>query len=105
VELPDFTPPSFKPPKIPEWATYIPKRSPKFKAHNDRGKAINAVNYDKREGWLYRLFDGEWIPWAYKPTATSYREKLILPPERKCECGKEIIDPKDYMCKECRKLL
>lgn len=103
---PEFTPPAFKPPKIPEWATYIPERSPKFKAHNDRGKAINACNYmSQRDAWLYRLFDGKWILWAHKPKSTNYRSKIELPSARNCECGQEIIDPTDYLCKICRKKL
>jgi hypothetical protein len=113
MKSPNFSPPDFRPPKIPEWASYIPQRHPKFKAHNNRGQAVNAINYDSREGWLYRLYQGKWIPWAYKPEWTKstgvkkYQHKLILPLKRECtneNCRNEVIDPDDYICDQCRKL-
>jgi hypothetical protein len=59
-----FSPPDYRPPKAPEWATYIEDRRPQFKVHNGRGQALNAVRLvlakGMRGGIVYRLIDGTW---------------------------------------------
>lgn len=61
--LEGFVPPANKRPKAPEWATYIPDRSTatKFKIHNGRGMALNAISTISRDAILYHLIDGEWV--------------------------------------------
>ena len=43
------------------WATFVPKREPKFKVHAQRNHATNAV----REHWsnviLFEQVDGQWV--------------------------------------------
>ncbi len=60
----DFDPNALPKPIKPEWATYIPtRRGKKFKIHNGRGQAVNALNYLMRhqEGILYRLMNDQWV--------------------------------------------
>lgn len=84
-----------------DWATYVPSRRPKFKIHEHRGHAINAVkrcygyqsNYDETGGgpryasWreldedsgvkLYRRQDGRWVEVALLPTYTREQPNII----------------------------
>lgn len=56
--LDKFVPPGKKPP-IPEWATYIPDRTPAFKIHKQRSHARNAVG--NRESILYQYINDQWV--------------------------------------------
>lgn len=54
-----FDPPKKAPP-VPEWATYCPTRTPKWKIHKRLSDAKNAF-YAHTELILYRFKDGEWV--------------------------------------------
>lgn len=55
----NFTPPKLA---IPAWATYVPGRSPEFKAHTNRGYALSAITQGG-QGIIYYVKDNEWIEW------------------------------------------
>lgn len=76
-----------------DWATYVPSRRPKFKVHEHRGHAINAMkwhayDYD-RSNWrdhvlrpehgckLYRRQDGKWVELPLLPRYTRKRPGII----------------------------
>lgn len=49
----------------PRWATYCPRRSPKFKHHAQRGFALNAMKNNTYAGAvLYEFVDGRWTELA-----------------------------------------
>ena len=63
-----FAPPPA--PSVPEWATYVWDRHPKFKVHSEKRYADAAVkrkspwSWDKeilRGGIIYHLENGEWV--------------------------------------------
>ena len=68
----DFDPnKKFKP---SSWATYIPGRNPKFKAHSNRGLALGACTYGKRPFILYQFNGKLWIE-IYRRELDSLRNK------------------------------
>jgi hypothetical protein len=77
----NFVPP--KPPEVPPYATYVPDRSPQFKVHASRGKAVSAISYvhsyQARGGIVYALVDGKW------------KEELRYEPQETCDkCNKKF---------------
>jgi hypothetical protein len=64
-DLDDFDPNFKHGVKTPMWASYVPDRSPVFKAYNNRGHAANALN-SARRGVMYELVDGQWVEYARK---------------------------------------
>lgn len=101
-------PPAYKPPTPPVWATYIEDRMPQFKTHNNRGQALNAVQYvfsqGVRGGIIYRLVNEAWQEWLDVPKGMKKKD-VQLPPDitcGKCKQG-EVIDKEDYLCPSCRK--
>jgi hypothetical protein len=76
------TPPSIpnKPQKSHIYATYSPKRSPKFKTYSNLGHAKNAMQYAGNQFYrdmiLYVLEGDEWVP------------KVVIEPITQCEVCK-----------------
>lgn len=56
--------PAFPPNVLPQWATFVSGRKPRFKMHKDRGQAMNAIMYTvgshPRGGVIYQFVDGDW---------------------------------------------
>jgi hypothetical protein len=80
----EFDPNNKKPPVI-EWATFIPTRStaPKFKAHTNRGHALNAIG--ESDAILYHWEDEEW--------KEVYRTEGFIKLEECENCGKNLVTP------------
>lgn len=60
----EFDPNDTTPRKLPEYATYIPSRSPNFKMHKQKKHAANALSCGAgadSPGILYQNIDGKWI--------------------------------------------
>lgn len=98
-----FRPPPYKPKPNPMWATYIYDRTPRWKVHNDRGKAHNAVYYKlysgPRGGVIYKLVDNEWTE-DERVEGTGGARGAAVPGEC-AECGRQVWE-EDYLCARCR---
>ncbi len=67
-------------PQSSSWATYAPRRNPKFKLHSNRGHALNAAK-SLGEYIILQYVDNNWIEVCRLEHAAS----------RRCDvCGSEI---------------
>ena len=73
-------------PTLPEWATYITDRNPKFKTHKGKGQAVNAASLrmPHHPVSVLRLVKGEW---------TYFMD--YIPPDNCEECGLPFNSPDD----------
>lgn len=77
------------------WATYVPGRTPEFKAHTQRGHAISALS-QHQAGIIYILRNNLWVEIINLPSANPWGMNSQKP-QLDCDaCGKSTWQANNY---------